>query len=588
MFSIENLAWKDVRKENELDKDQIGPNGGRIMWFPPYDLQFQESSQANWNETNFIGRGEPIYTYTNTKRTGSLNFTLLIDHPSIINIFDKRVITDIDDKDDDILRFFAGCDVPMKLTLQKTNQSKNNDITEPDSEEITSGDEEGDNLTFSVFFPNNYSGHYYNSTQEDFDWVQYITNGHGVLANDSNHSYGYEIDSENGISSNNAEGKECINNNNNNKTTFYYRFDNDICSILKNDENYKDTKSYQLNSKKGKNTISFLEFVHLVEKNKNFESLNENVKKIKNIGDCIVEINGFATNQDNVNSEKLAKRRKNLLCEYIKNNIKNIGGTIRGKINGNVVVEDVKSDKNINSENSKKGRRVDVKIIYNLPAIESQNVTNNNTNNNNSISETNENISSVNPPQVFNEADYFENLEKIDNFAYQTIKEKIKYFEPAYHSISPEGFNSRLTFLHQCTRQGHTLERKENDIANIYSTAGNMAFGRPPFCVLRIGDFINTKILIRSVNIVYQNGNGTQWDINPEGIGVQPMFAKVTMQIEIIGGQSLDAPITKLNNAVSFNYYANTGVYDNRADRAIYGENGVIQKKIYEPQIEKQ
>jgi hypothetical protein len=73
--------------------------------------------------------------------------------------------------------------------------------------------------------------------------------------------------------------------------------------------------------------------------------------------------------------------------------------------------------------------------------------------------------------------------------------------------------------------------------------------------------------------------------MNPEGIGVQPMFAKVTMQIEIIGGQSLDAPVSRLNNAVSFNYYANTGVYDNRADRGAYKKNKEIEYgKLYEPE----
>ena len=34
--------------------------------------------------------------------------------------------------------------------------------------------------------------------------------------------------------------------------------------------------------------------------------------------------------------------------------------------------------------------------------------------------------------------------------------EKLRYFDPAFHSITPEGFQSRLTFLHQCTRQGPT------------------------------------------------------------------------------------------------------------------------------------
>ena len=54
--------------------------------------------------------------------------------------------------------------------------------------------------------------------------------------------------------------------------------------------------------------------------------------------------------------------------------------------------------------------------------------------------------------------------------------------------------------------------------------------------------------------------------MNPSGIGVQPMVANVTMSINIIGGQSLQGPINRLQNAVSFNYYANTEMYDARAE----------------------
>jgi hypothetical protein len=60
------------------------------------------------------------------------------------------------------------------------------------------------------------------------------------------------------------------------------------------------------------------------------------------------------------------------------------------------------------------------------------------------------------------------------------------------------------------------------------------------------------------------------WDLNPEGIGVQFMMAKVSMQIHIIGGSDISAPIKRLQNAVSFNYYANTSVYDDRSDIAEY------------------
>ena len=69
-------------------------------------------------------------------------------------------------------------------------------------------------------------------------------------------------------------------------------------------------------------------------------------------------------------------------------------------------------------------------------------------------------------------------------------------------------------------------------------------------------------------------------DINPEGIGVQPMFAKVSLTLKLIGGQSLEGPITKLQNALSFNYYANTGVYDNRSDRAKPTYEGGSEDKV--------
>lgn len=46
------------------------------------------------------------------------------------------------------------------------------------------------------------------------------------------------------------------------------------------------------------------------------------------------------------------------------------------------------------------------------------------------------------------------------------------------------------------------------------------------------------------------------------------MMAKVNLGITILGGQSLEGPISRLQNAITFNHYANAGVYDNRADRA--------------------
>lgn len=278
MFSITNLATRD-------DNNKMGT----VMWFPPYDLNFQESISVQWDEKQFIGRGEPIYSYVNTVRNGTLSFTLLIDHPSILN---------------DIAR--------QKVEGEKTNDGIERDI-----------------LNF-------------------------------------------------------------------------------------------------------------------------FSGTGESIKI------------------------------------------------------------DTKNNPNIDK------------------------------------------------PFIVNEYTYFEKLEENNKFVFDKIKEKVKYFHPAYHSMTPEGFNMRLNFLHQCTRQGPT--EGTNGVAN------NSVFGRPPFCELRIGDFINTRIAINSLSITYDNGGGMTWDLNPEGIGVQPMMAKIQLGIYIIGGQSLSGPVLELCNAVSHNFYANTGVYASSSD----------------------
>jgi hypothetical protein len=78
---------------------------------------------------------------------------------------------------------------------------------------------------------------------------------------------------------------------------------------------------------------------------------------------------------------------------------------------------------------------------------------------------------------------------------------------------------------------------------------------------MRVGDFYNTKIIPNSLQIQYEG-----LDLNPEGIGVQPMIANVTLGFNFVGGSGLKESIDKLQNALTFNYYANTEIYDDRAD----------------------
>lgn len=599
MFSIENLAWKDVLdKENYLSKEQRGPNGGRIMWFPPYDLNFSENTNVNWEQSTFIGRGEKMYTYSNTDRNGTLSFTLLIDHPSTIhNVYTEggNVINNI--TDEHILRFFAGCgplDVPEEITT--TGGTTPIIPTTPDLKEETT--------QIYVYFPNNYSGHYTSivksakedtTTPPDEDFVDYMVYGYNATidgTNDVNKKRGYEMSSKGLTIKDTNEGtfyccnvtptpyKKCEKNG---TKLFYYRTDFDLKQKDLNPSSYMDSSSYQLNSKNEEGGFTFSHFIYIYKQKKNdgFEDFKTYMKNI--IGEekfedfvkkCtelegilskaeqITQINiiGSATNQDSPNSNMLANRRGGTLKHLIKQispNISNIKITKKTEGEG----------KEINSKHIKSKRYSCIEIKYKVAKTE---LAKDNTTKEEE-KETDSSKISIRTNKEYiryeNEAQYFSKLQKTDSFLYKKLTTKFKYFTPAFHSVSPEGFNARLTFLQQCTRQGHTIEPRISSTNSDKSTeiAGNLSFGRMPVCILRIGDFIYSRVIITSMSINYGDN---QWDLNPEGIGVQPMMAKVNLGITILGGQSLEGPISRLQNAITFNHYANAGVYDNRADRA--------------------
>ena len=72
---------------------------------------------------------------------------------------------------------------------------------------------------------------------------------------------------------------------------------------------------------------------------------------------------------------------------------------------------------------------------------------------------------------------------------YDGIKDKIKYFNPVFHSMTPEGLNSRLTFLQQCMRPGDTIPTIGEDGKPKENTdVSNTSFGAT-VCILRVGDF---------------------------------------------------------------------------------------------------
>jgi len=172
--------------------------------------------------------------------------------------------------------------------------------------------------------------------------------------------------------------------------------------------------------------------------------------------------------------------------------------------------------------------------------------------------------------KTLSECAYFKKLEEESPVQFSSLKEKLRYFHPAFHSMTPEGLNARLTFLHQCIRPGDTLPIKGlSDQSDL--NARNTTFGPPPILVMRIGDFYHSKIIVREYNVDFEQN---LWDMNPEGIGVQPMIANVSLQVSFIGGHGMEKPVEQLQNALSANFYANTEMYDPRStateDRSKY------------------
>ena len=466
MFSIENLAWADNLAD--LPLSEIGPgdivsgNKGRIMWFPPYGLTFDENTSSNWTPTDFIGRSEPVYTYNNAKRSGQISFKVIVDHPKVINGYRGK-------KSDAIERFLSGCITPNDFL---SFLDKNGDISQLTRGEIEKKIKSVENQKSS-------------DTQKQKQTVS-ITN--------------FKVG----------------------ETTPPDKFDEKLNPLV--------TLAVQLVGTDNKITIVSEGFT---DKSENFVDSNGDV------------------NSSESNLKKQSKTRAKNVYTELNEKLKNKGiksSQIKKKIVGN---GSTKSTDTSSGDN----RRVDISLENNsaggaepkdqslagLPFYPE--------------------FAQMVDDLIIDETKYFDYIDANYPNYFSTISEKIKYFQPGYHSTTPEGLNTRLTFLNQCMRQGPSINSNSDKVQT-----QNLSFGRPPICIIRIGDFFHTKVAINSLNITYDE-SGIKWDLNPEGIGVQPMIANVQLSIDLIGGHSLVGPINRLQNAVSFNYYANTQMYDPRADK---------------------
>lgn len=518
MFSIENLAFeldKDCTIKADLyegttiqlPKCQRGPNNGRLMWFAPYEIDVTEQAAARYTDTQFIGRGEPIYTYSNSERFLTLSYKLLVDHPpQAKNRNDDRSVRNFfqfggyEEEESGIEEFK---NLPE---LRKREISLISQINEIENKvQINPVPTVPDILHF--YYPNN----------------------------------------EPAVGENTRSAIDEI---------LFDNYENDTIGSTIWTKNY------------GRNNDFEVELQALIDNFLNPEIGSRYLVKV------VSSTSDLAPNAFN---QALSQRRAESLIDYIDFKIQQTHSVTSA------------ADIGISFEAIPTGEVGDVRTetkeqIFDLPAVLARKASilvtlknENQTEKSNQLSKEEERTAEEKKielketqRQIKTALGYDKRKSTTCGFnRYKvTDRNQVGYesfvkddaqrnrFQPVFYSQDPKDFHDRLTFLHQCTRQGPPVRKKlETTGGEISVSAKNSVFGRQPICILRLGDQWYTKVIIENIQISYSN---SPWDTNPEGYGMQFMSADVTMQMKVIGGQSLTGPISVLQNAVTFNYYANS------------------------------
>jgi hypothetical protein len=599
MFSLENLAWRTSSTPgfavSDLPVCERGPNGGRVMWFPPYDLQFSESVSANWNSSEFLGRPEPIYTYKSTSRGGALQWKIIVDHPSSLNVIVNKILNNETNKTrvDSILEsFFAGCrkyDLyelakkyytvnPNDLFLLQqaiTSKETTREQTEYIKKTIQTGNDSPNGGDTDVSSSVGDSNQFF---QKYKDLGFYFENDFPKKGNVSSYPTQYDLYINNkGTYTGKTNGNQLqevfntvvtpnyevmkqlavdINNQLNSNT------EGNITITIDASCSAPATQAYNIELAKRR-----------IESSIKFFEENENTKVW--FGKRLFVREGSSLGEQTITSP-LASKSTEAPYElpFVTKTSVNCTDQDTSVVGGDIKV----GAKEVFTYGAMACRRAFIKSISStlknpqtLPTPETVTIVEENkvlkTVKEEVVSQEykpKDNITKRVLRALLSECDYFETIKSETPMVYDNLKDKLKFFQPAFHSMTPEGLNSRLTFLQQCMRPGDTIPtiKDVNGSPQLqYNNATNTSFGAPPVLVLRIGDFYNTKIIPESLQISYE-----QLDINPEGIGVQPMIATVQMGFKFVGGSGLKESIDKLQNALTFNYYANTEIWDDRAD----------------------
>lgn len=623
MLSLENLAWRTSNKPGFTTEDlpacERGPNGGRIMWFPPYNLDFSEDSQANFDPVEFIGRPEKIYTYKNTERSGSIAFEVIVDHPSISNLLVDQEFKDIK-PESEITKvldsFFAGClkydlytltkrfaflapqDIQTAINLvkypeQATTIVKETPPTTPEKTEevVTTPPQNTDNVDdpkyqeVFLFFENAQPNDNVDTskTSQNFEYWY-----NSYIANQSNYStepldkvFKYGDDTKAAVNLANFKLDEYVDTRKSSISEFFTRIT----------QEFKDLKDFLTEVFKILDSGGEVSFDLLATASSTNKNGNQKLSERRN--DAVLKfIDEFKVNNKLLKSFRDSTPPKLIITSKAEGSSSKVKDPNYSEIDCTKPFKS-KYDEGTYSVQAMACRRTKISNINikradppptQTPTSQLESVSaapDAATPTANPVTPQNQVLNNIKQtPQykdlakkiirrLLTECNYFQMIKESNPFVYDNIRSKFQYFNPAFHSITPEGLNSRLVFLQQCVRPGDTIPTVKLNAGGSYdfdySDAFNSAFGSPPILVLRIGDFFHTKIVPTRLSLKYESQSGALFDLNPEGIGVQPMVAKVDLSFNMIGGHGLAGPVAELQNALSFNYYANTEMYDERA-----------------------
>lgn len=597
MFSIENLAVGVIKGDgvgiiddefgSQIPICEVGPFNGRIMWFPPFNLEFNESVEVKYDTIVMVGRNEPMYNYMNSERNATLSFTLLVDYPEQLRGYHGE------NKQKAIAEFFAFGgegdggetktyvqNIPAKISdMQKQIENIKGKLKAAEPKPITTN-------TLYVYFPND---------------IPKVTDNVNTIIDKMYKDYQYEI-IESCISS---DGGHFGLNNKIYFITGLTSYDLSGATFYRVDKNaLAGFSQYTATGITGQfGDCELTKQLKDVFSNVDFRSLYD-INIVGSASKLYTELNNLDVVEGAAYNKALGLRRANAVKALVDGRLRALFGKSAAElgITINLYSEgDVAADDNnatvaaIPRQATKQERAASFTIKRNskVPETKEHEISENDketiTQLEREITLAQAELNRINKTRntdcVYNERTGADENGVGDAGILGGFKSVSgNYYYPVFHSQTPEDFHKRLTFLHQCTRQGAAKRYSATVDSNGVLRARNSVFGKQPICILRIGDFWYTKVVITNLTVDYAD---TTWDMNPEGFGMQPMLAKVTLQMKLIGGQSLKGPIDALQNALSFNYYANSsftkdGLYirpSTEADKQATYMKGILAEK---------